>query len=175
MPTSVAGGAGSDRRPHERAQILWGQYLEVRRRDPHRRDAAGSRSAATTVAAQRDGAERGRAARRPSSQLAEAVRSNAGAGSADMLERAEGDGVEAVDQHRSRPCGSTTRECSFAAGQPSGGAEALRGVDAGGPNFALAFSALAQTYSTLGYDDEAAQYSRRAMSMSDRCRRRKST
>ena len=35
------------------------------------------------------------------------------------------------------------------------------------PNFALAFSGLAQAYSTLGYDDEAAQASRRAMGLSD--------
>jgi serine/threonine protein kinase/Tfp pilus assembly protein PilF len=35
------------------------------------------------------------------------------------------------------------------------------------PNFALAFSGLAQAYSTLGYDNEAAQASRHAMSLSD--------
>jgi tetratricopeptide (TPR) repeat protein len=35
------------------------------------------------------------------------------------------------------------------------------------PAFALAFSGLAQTYSTLGYDDQAAQASRQAMSLSD--------
>ena len=35
------------------------------------------------------------------------------------------------------------------------------------PNFALAFSGLAQAYSTLGYDNEAAQASRQAMSLSD--------
>ena len=34
-------------------------------------------------------------------------------------------------------------------------------------NFALAFSALAQSYATLGYDTEAAQNSRRAMSLAD--------
>jgi tetratricopeptide (TPR) repeat protein/tRNA A-37 threonylcarbamoyl transferase component Bud32 len=34
-------------------------------------------------------------------------------------------------------------------------------------NFALAHSALAQSYSTLGYDAEAAQYSRRALEMSE--------
>lgn len=34
-------------------------------------------------------------------------------------------------------------------------------------NFALGFSGLAQAYSTLGFDDEAAQASRRAMSLSD--------
>ncbi len=35
------------------------------------------------------------------------------------------------------------------------------------PNFALAFSGLAQAYSTLGYDNEAAQASRQAMGLSD--------
>jgi serine/threonine protein kinase len=34
-------------------------------------------------------------------------------------------------------------------------------------NFALAYSGLAQAYSSLGYDDEAARASRRAMSLSD--------
>ena len=34
------------------------------------------------------------------------------------------------------------------------------------PDFALAFSGLAQAYSTLGYDDQAAQASRRAMALS---------
>ncbi|MEO7134773.1 MAG: tetratricopeptide repeat protein [Vicinamibacterales bacterium] len=34
-------------------------------------------------------------------------------------------------------------------------------------NFALGFSALAQSYATLGYDNEAAQFSRRAMSLSE--------
>ena len=34
-------------------------------------------------------------------------------------------------------------------------------------NFALGFSALAQSYATLGYDTEAAQNSRRAMSLAD--------
>ncbi len=34
-------------------------------------------------------------------------------------------------------------------------------------HFALAFSALAKSYATLGYDAEAAQFSRRAMSLSD--------
>ena len=34
-------------------------------------------------------------------------------------------------------------------------------------NFALGFSGLAQAYSTLGYDDEASQASRRAMSLSE--------
>jgi eukaryotic-like serine/threonine-protein kinase len=34
-------------------------------------------------------------------------------------------------------------------------------------NFALALSALAQSYATLGYDNEAAQFSRQAMSLSD--------
>jgi eukaryotic-like serine/threonine-protein kinase len=34
-------------------------------------------------------------------------------------------------------------------------------------NFALAYSALAQTYATLGYDAEAAQFSRRAFSISE--------
>ncbi len=35
------------------------------------------------------------------------------------------------------------------------------------PNFALAFSGLAQAYSTLGYDNEAARASRQAMGLSD--------
>ena len=34
-------------------------------------------------------------------------------------------------------------------------------------NFALAYSAMAQTYATLGYDAQAGQYARRALSMSD--------
>ena len=34
-------------------------------------------------------------------------------------------------------------------------------------NFALAFSALARSYSTLGYDSEAEQFSRQAMSLSE--------
>ncbi len=34
-------------------------------------------------------------------------------------------------------------------------------------NFALAYSALAQSYATLGYDNEAAQFSRRAMSLGE--------
>ena len=34
-------------------------------------------------------------------------------------------------------------------------------------NFALALSGLAQTYSALGYDDQAAAHSRQAMALSD--------
>jgi tetratricopeptide (TPR) repeat protein/TolB-like protein len=45
--------------------------------------------------------------------------------------------------------------------------KSLQGAVQEDANFALAVSALARSYSTLGYDDEAARYSRDAMALSD--------
>ena len=43
------------------------------------------------------------------------------------------------------------------------------------PNFALAFSQLAQTYSKLGQDNEAEDASRKAVALSDNFRHRKNS
>ena len=101
------------------------------------------------------------------SRLAEAVQQNLAHGSADILKeltstswkpstnsfealRLYNDGVRLTQQGTHQ--------------------EALKSFEAAtkaDPSFALAFSGLAQAYSTLGYDDQAAQASRQALSLSD--------
>ena len=56
---------------------------------------------------------------------------------------------------------------SFRAGKYLEGAKDLEGATSADPQFALAFSRLAQCYSSLGYDDRAEQASRRAVALSD--------
>ena len=101
------------------------------------------------------------------SQLADSVRQNLARGSPDLLAelasaswkpsthsfealRSYNDGVRLTQQG--------THQAALKSFQAATNAD---------PNFALGFSGLAQAYSTLGYDEEAAQASRRAMSLSD--------
>ena len=56
---------------------------------------------------------------------------------------------------------------SFRAGKYLEAAKHLEGATSADPQFALAFSRLAQCYSNLGYDDRAEQASRRAVALSD--------
>ena len=101
------------------------------------------------------------------SQLADSVRQNLARGSPDLLAeltstswkpsttsfealRSYNEGVRLTQQG--------THQAALKSFQAATNADS---------NFALAFSGLAQAYSTLGYDDEAAQASRRAMSLSD--------
>jgi serine/threonine protein kinase/Tfp pilus assembly protein PilF len=96
----------------------------------------------------------------------------------------------AVRQSLARGSADVLNELNLTAGKPSTSSfEALRLYDEGlgltregkqqaalksfeaatkaDGNFALAFSGLAQTYATLGYDAEAGQFSRRAMSLAE--------
>jgi tetratricopeptide (TPR) repeat protein len=52
-------------------------------------------------------------------------------------------------------------------GKPQAALKSFEAATKADGNFALAYSGLGQTYATLGYDTEAGQFSRRAMSLSD--------
>ena len=85
-----------------------------------------------------------------------AVRENLARGSTDILNGAEVDVVEAVDQLVRGAAALQRRHAADAAGQHQAALKSFEAATKPTSNFALAFSALAQSYSALGYDDEAA-------------------
>ena len=101
------------------------------------------------------------------SRLGDSVRENLARGSADILEE-----LKATSWKPSTNSFDALRLYNEGVRLTQQGThqEALKSFEAAttaDPNFALAFSGLAQTYSTQGYDDQAAQASRQAMSLSD--------
>ena len=100
-------------------------------------------------------------------QLADGVRESLARGSADMLSE-----LKATSWKPSTSSFEALRLYNEGVRLTEQGThqEALKSFEAAvkaDGNFALAYSALARTYSTLGYDTEAVQNSNRAMSLSD--------
>ncbi|MFI5177107.1 MAG: tetratricopeptide repeat protein [Vicinamibacterales bacterium] len=100
-------------------------------------------------------------------QLADGVRENLARGSSDMLTE-----LKATSWKPSTSSFEALRLYNEGVRLSEQGThqEALKSYDAAvkaDGNFALAYSALARTYATLGYDSEAVQNSNRAMSLGD--------
>jgi eukaryotic-like serine/threonine-protein kinase len=101
------------------------------------------------------------------SQLAESVRQNLARGSPDILSE-----LKSTSWKPSTGSFEAMRSYNDGVGLTRQGKhqEALKSFEAATKqdgNFALGFSALARSYAELGYDSEAAQFSRRAMSLSE--------
>jgi tetratricopeptide (TPR) repeat protein len=101
------------------------------------------------------------------SQLAEGVRQSLARGSADVLNELTSSAwkpsTSSFDALRlfTEGVGLTQQ------GKPQAALKSFEAATKADGNFALAYSGLGQTYATLGYDTEAGQFSRRAMSLSD--------
>jgi eukaryotic-like serine/threonine-protein kinase len=146
-------------------RVLWGQYtrfgnairLDATLQDLDRGDAVPLNAMAPNEASLLPAI----------AELADAVRQNLARGSPDILNelkstawkpstasfdalRLYNEGVQFTQQ-----------------GTHQGALKSFEAATKADGNFALAFSALAQSYATLGYDTEAAQHSRRAMSLAD--------
>ena len=101
------------------------------------------------------------------SQLAEGVRQSLARGSTDVLNELTSSAwkpsTSSFDALRlyNEGLGLTQQ------GKPQAALKSFEAATKADGNFALAYSGLGQTYATLGYDTEAGQFSRRAMSLSD--------
>src|SRR5262245_59227458 len=145
--------------------VLWGQYTRFGnaiRIDATLQDLERQKTVALNALAPNEGALLTAIA-----ELAAAVRESLAGGSPDVLNELKStawkpstssfEALRLYDQGL-----ALTREGKYQ--------EALKSFDSAtkaDSNFALAFSGLAQSYSTLGYDTEAGQSSRRAMSLGE--------
>jgi eukaryotic-like serine/threonine-protein kinase len=101
------------------------------------------------------------------SQLAEGVRQSLARGSADVLNELTSSAwkpsTSSFDALRLYNEGVALTQ----QGKPQAAQKSFEAATKADGNFAIAYSGLAQSYATLGYDPEAAQFSRRAMSLSE--------
>ncbi len=146
-------------------RVLWGQYSrfgDAIRIDATLQDLDRGKSVPLNAMAPNESALLGAIA-----QLSDAVRENLARGSSDVLTE-----LKATAWKPSTTSFEALRAYNdgmLLSGQGSY-QEALKSFEAAikqDGNFALAYSALARTYSTLGYDTEAAQNSNRAMGLAD--------
>ena len=101
------------------------------------------------------------------SQLAEGVRQGLARGSTDILKE--------LTSSAWKPSTSSFDALRFynegvgltQQGKPQAALKSFEAATKADGNFALAYSGLGQSYATLGYDTEAGQFSRRAMSLSE--------
>jgi tetratricopeptide (TPR) repeat protein len=146
-------------------RVLWGQYTrfgDAIRIDATLQDLDRDQSVPLNVMAPNEGALLGSI-----SQLAEAVRQELAKGSPDILKE-----LKATSWKPSTSSFEALRLYNegMRLAQEGSHQEALKSLEAATQqdgNFALGFSALARTYANLGYDDQAAQFSRKAMSLGD--------
>jgi tetratricopeptide (TPR) repeat protein len=146
-------------------RVLWGQYTrfgDAIRIDATLQDLDRGQSVPLNAMAPNEGALLGSL-----SQLAEAVRQDLARGSPDILKE-----LKSTSWKPSTTSFEALRLYNegMRLTQQGSHQEALKSLEAAtkqDANFALGFSALARTYATLGYDDQATQYSRKALSLSE--------
>ena len=101
------------------------------------------------------------------SQLAESVRQNLARGSPDVLNELKSSSwkpsTTSFDALRLYNEGVALTQ----QGKQQAALRSFEAATKADGNFALGYSGLAQSYASLGYDDEAGQFSRRALSLSD--------
>ena len=154
-----ADGDRTSRGLHECATRPVGPVLSIRQCHSHRRHAAGSRSI-DECSAQRDGTQRGEPADGHHRTGGDGS-TGAGARRPGRAGRAQSDCGETID-HLVRGAASVQRRpAPHATRLASGGAQELRGGHQSGRQLRVRVRALAQSYPTLGFDNEATQASRR--------------
>lgn len=145
--------------------ILWGQYVKFGdeiRIDATLQDLEQARSTPLKASATNAGA-----LLTAVSQLAAAVQNELAAGSEEVLKQLQATAWRPSTQSMTA-LGLYNDGLQFARlGNHQTAQQQFEAATQQDPNFALAVSALAQSFADQGYDSQAAQYSRRALSMSE--------